>query len=45
MEFNITFGQAKTRVDDFVSYMQSQGYKKSTQKRVYPKFCVNTAER
>lgn len=32
MEFNITFGQAKTRVDDFVSYMQSQGYKKSTQK-------------
>ena len=34
MEFNITFAQAKTHVDDFVSFMQSLGYKKSTQKIV-----------
>ena len=32
MKFNITFAQAKTHVDEFIFYMQSQGYKKSTQK-------------
>lgn len=32
MEFNITFAQAKTHVDEFISFMQSPGYKESTQK-------------
>ena len=32
MKFCITFAQAKTHVDEFIFYMQSRGYKKSTQK-------------
>ena len=32
MEFTITFAQAKTRIDDFVAFMQSLGYKASTLK-------------
>lgn len=34
MEFTITFAQAKTRVDDYISFMQSLGYKASTRKVV-----------